>query len=133
MIYAIFSVSMLTIFIGFIAVRTRIACVRNKTISPGYFKLMQGDKLPENLIKTGRCYNNMFEVPCLFYVVSTLYLVLEIESSAALVFAWLFVILRSAQAYVHLTSNKVKYRMYLYGAGILSVFVLWVNLLIEHL
>lgn len=124
---------MLTIFIGFIAVRTRIACVRNKTISPGYFKLMQGDKLPENLIKTGRCYNNMFEVPCLFYVVSTLYLVLEIESSAALVFAWLFVILRSAQAYVHLTSNKVKYRMYLYGAGILSVFVLWVNLLIEHL
>lgn len=133
MIYAIFAVSMLTIFIGLIAVRTRISCVRDRSVSIGYFKLMQGDELPDILIKTGRCYNNMFEIPCLFYVVSTLYIVLGIDGSVGLALAWVFVFLRSAQAYVHLTSNKVKYRMYLYGGGVLCIFLLWINLLIEHL
>lgn len=129
MIYAIFAGTMLTIFIGLLSVRERISCVRNGQISAGYFKLMQGAELPEQLIKTGRCYNNMFEVPCLFYVVCILYIVLGIESSTGLLLAWAFVALRSAQACVHLTSNKVRYRMYLYGGGVLSVVLLWINLL----
>ncbi|WP_299204564.1 MAPEG family protein [uncultured Amphritea sp.] len=129
MIYPIFMVSMLTVLIGLIAVRARIQSVRNGQVRAGYFKLMQGEDLPENMIKTGRCYNNMFEVPCLFYVVCALYVALGIESSTGLLFAWLFVGLRSAQAYVHLTTNKVRYRMYLYGGGVLSVVLLWINLL----
>ncbi|UTW01928.1 MAPEG family protein [Amphritea atlantica] len=131
MIYAMFAVTVLTILIGFCAVRARITSVRNGAVPAGYFKLMQGEAVPEVLIKTGRCYNNMFEVPCLFYVVCTLYIVSGTESVAGLFFAWFFVILRSAQAYVHLTSNKVRYRMYLYGGGILCVLLLWINLLIE--
>lgn len=132
MIYAIFAVTVLTVLIGLIAVSARIISVRNGTVPAGYFKLMQGEEVPEVLIKTGRCYNNMFEVPCLFYVVCTLYIVSGTESATGLVFAWTFVVLRSAQACVHLTSNKVKYRMYLYGSGVLCVLLLWINLLIER-
>ena len=129
MIYPMFFVSMLTVLIGIIAVRVRIQSVRQGLVKAGYFKLMQGENLPESMIKTGRCYNNMFEIPCLFYVVCTLYLVLDVESLAGLYFAWAFVAFRSAQACVHLTSNKVKYRMYLYGGGVLCIVLLWINLL----
>lgn len=133
MIYPIFFVSMLTVFIGFIAVKVRIQSVRKGLVNTGYFKLMQGENLPESMIKTGRCYNNMFEIPCLFYAVCTLYIVLDVENLAGLWFAWAFVIFRFLQASVHLTTNKVKYRMYLYGGGVFCIVLLWVNLLIEHL
>ncbi len=129
MIYPMFFVSMLTVLIGMIAVRVRIQSVRQGLVKAGYFKLMQGENLPESMIKTGRCYNNMFEIPCLFYVVCTLYIVSGVESLAGLCFAWAFVAFRSAQACVHLTSNKVKYRMYLYGGGVLCIVLLWINLL----
>ncbi|SEQ09928.1 hypothetical protein SAMN03080615_00412 [Amphritea atlantica] len=133
MIYAIAAVTLLTILIGVLLVRERLSSVRNGEVPAGYFKLMQGEALPEQMIKTGRCYNNMFEVPCLFYVVGTLYIVSGVENTAGLLLAWAFVLFRSAQAWVHLTSNKVLYRMYLYGGGILCVLLLWINLLIEQI
>ncbi|MBN1006100.1 MAPEG family protein [Amphritea pacifica] len=132
MVYAIAAVTLLTILIGVLAVRARLSCVRSGEVPAGYFKLMQGEALPERMIKTGRCYNNMFEVPCLFYVVGTLYIVSGVENTAGLILAWAFVFFRSAQAWVHLTRNNVRYRMYLYGGGILCVLLLWINLLIER-
>lgn len=128
MIYAMFIVSILTIIVGLIAVKTRIACVKSGQISVSYFALMQGQDVPDNVTKTTRCFNNMFEIPVLFYIVCTLYIALGIESYAATVIAWLFVIFRCAQAYIHITYNHVRHRMLTFGASVLCVFSLWVNL-----
>jgi hypothetical protein len=133
MIYAMFVVSILTIMIGLIAVRARIASVSNGQVKARYFKLMQGQEVPEIVTKTTRCFNNMFEVPVLFYVVCTLYVVLGIESLVGLVFAWLFVILRTVHAYIHITYNLVRHRMYVFGASVLCVLFLWVNLIVQRI
>ena len=130
MIYAIFSVSMLTILVGLIAVKARIVSVKNGQIDAGYFKLMQGQEIPELVTKTTRCFNNLFEIPVLFYIVCMLYITLGIENYVAVVLAWLFVIFRSVQAYVHITYNHVKHRMLAFGASALCVFSLWVNLVV---
>lgn len=128
-----FVVSILTIMIGLIGVRARITSVRSRQIKANYFKLMQGQEVPETVTKTTRCFNNMFEVPVLFYVACTLYIVLHIESLIGLVFAWLFVILRSVHAYIHITYNNVRHRMYVFGASVLCVLFLWVNLIIQRI
>jgi hypothetical protein len=133
MIYAMFVVSILTIMIGLIAVRARIASVSNGQVKARYFKLMQGQEVPEIVTKTTRCVNNMFEVPVLFYVVCTLYVVLGIESLFGLVFAWLFVIFRTVHAYIHITYNLVRHRMYVFGAAVLCVLFLWVNLIAQRI
>lgn len=132
MIYAMFMMSMLTILIGLIAVKSRLLSVKNGQLSPSYFSLMQGDKVPDVVIKTSRCFNNMFEMPTLFYIVCTLYIVLGIESYAAVIVAWLFFLFRCAQAFIHLSSNNVRLRMLTFGASVLSVFFLWVNLMIAQ-
>jgi len=130
MIYAMFALSMLTIFVGLIAVKARITAVKTGQVSLSYFELMQGKAVPETIIKTSRCFINLFEIPTLFYVVCTLYIVLEIDSTAAIVVAWLFVLFRCVQAGIHITYNQVRHRMYAFGGSVLCVFILWLNLII---
>ena len=131
MIYAMFIVSILTISIGLIAVRARITSVKNGYIAASYFQLMKGQDVPDKVTVTTRCFNNLFEVPVLFYVVCTLYIALEIDSNIATVLAWLFAVFRCAQAYIHLNSNFIKHRMFAFGGSVLSAFLLWVNLLVK--
>ena len=130
MLYAMFSLSMLTIFVGLIVVRARFISVKNSRMSADYLELMQGQTVPDEVIKTTRCFNNLFEVPVLFYVACTLYIALGIESLAAVVIAWLFVIFRAAQAYIHITHNNVRQRMLAFGMSVLCVLFLWSNLLL---
>jgi Uncharacterized protein conserved in bacteria len=130
MVYAMFSVSILTILVGLIAVKARITSVKRGQVTVDYFKLMQGQEIPEIVTKTTRCFNNLFEIPVLFYIVCTLYIALGIESYVAVVIAWLFVMLRCAQAYIHITYNHVRHRMLMFGASVLCVFLLWVNLVV---
>ncbi len=130
MIYAMFSLSMLTILVGLITVKARFASVKNGQIKVSYFKLMQGQDIPELVIKTTRCFNNLFEIPVLFYVACALYIALGIESYVAVGIAWLFVVFRCALAYIHITYNEVRHRVLVFGASVLCVFVLWVNLVV---
>ena len=130
MIYPMFAVFFLTLLIGFVAVKVRKASVRLGEVDPRYYRLMQGYEPTEIVVKTTRCINNMFEFPVLFYIVCSLYLVLGVENLLGVVIAWLFVLFRAVQAYIHLTYNHVIHRMYVFGAGVLCVAVLWVNLLL---
>ncbi|MCF2950015.1 MAPEG family protein [Paraglaciecola aquimarina] len=130
MLYPMSFMVLLTFIVGFIAVRTRFASVKQGHVKARYFKLMQGQDIPENLLQSTRSFNNQFEVPVLFYVVCTLYISLNIESDFALVSAWLFVAFRAVHAYVHLTYNHVLHRMIVFWLGIMCVLALWVNLLL---
>ena len=128
-----FAMVMLTFVIGCIAVKTRFASVTSGALRVRYYKLMQGDDVPEFVIKTSRCYNNQFEVPVLFYVVCTLYVALGIESVFAVAFAWAFVALRVVHAYIHLSYNRVVHRMAVYWTALICVLILWGNLVLHQI
>lgn len=125
-----FVLCLLTIFIGLISVRARFISVKKGEITASYFELMQGLDIPETIIKTTRCFNNLFEVPILFYIACTLYIALEVESAFGCSIAWLFVISRCIQAYIHMTYNNARHRMLFFGVSVLSVLLLWVNLVV---
>ena len=67
MIYPLFMMVLLTFIVGLIAMKCRIASLKSGDVSLKYFKLMEGQEVPEIITKTSRCFNNMFEVPLLFY------------------------------------------------------------------
>lgn len=120
---------LLTFIVGLITMKYRIASVKSGAVSLKYFKLMEGEDVPEIITKTTRCFNNMFEVPVLFYAGCTLYISLGIDSQVGLVFAWIFVLMRYIQAYVHLTYNHLIHRMLSFWIAFLSTIGLWINLL----
>ncbi|NHO67180.1 MAPEG family protein [Aestuariicella hydrocarbonica] len=73
----------------------------------------------------------MFEISVFYYVVCTLYIFLEVESTLALVSAWLFVVSRIFQAVVHITYNKAPYRMLVFAISILCELFLWVGFIVS--
>ena len=132
MIYPMFTLIALTILVGFITVKARLKAVKTQELNSQYFALMQGQKPPESIIKTTRCFNNLFELPTLFYAACLLSIIARHDSYVILVLAWLFVIARLLQAYIHLTYNNVKHRMYAFGASVISVTALWVYLVLNN-
>jgi len=95
--------------------------------------LMQGEDVPEMITKTTRCFNNLFEIPILFYAVSILYISFGFESIVGVVFAWLFVFLRCIHAYIYLTYNHLIHRMAAFWLSFICVMVLWVGLFIHQI
>ncbi|PKA40970.1 MAPEG family protein [Rhizobium sullae] len=68
---------------------------------------------------------NQFELPVLFYVCCILLYITEADNLAALVLAWSFVALRYAHAFVHVTSNRMRFRSPLFAAGYVVLAVMW--------
>lgn len=131
MLYPMATMVLLTLIVGIVAIKNRVACVRNKEVSIRYFKLMQGDDIPEAVIKSTRCFNNQFEIPVLFYVACTLHISLHVDSISGVILAWLFVGLRYLHAFIHLTYNHILHRILSFWSAFICVVVLWGNLLLN--
>ncbi len=132
MLYPMFALVLITLIVGLMTVKARFMSIKNREISMKYYQLMQGDNVPSAITLSTRCFNNMFEVPVMFYVATTLYLVLGIESNTGLVLAWAFVVLRCIQACIHLGYNNVLHRLLVFWLGFFTAIAIWVNLLILH-
>lgn len=76
---------------------------------------------------------NQFELPVLFHVVCLALYVTNGASIVPLVLAWIFVISRYVHTYVHVTSNRIRYRQPAFVLGFLMVAVLWIWLALHLL
>lgn len=133
LLYPMFLMVVLTFVIACIAVRVRFASVKNRTVKSNYYRLMSGQEVSDIITKTTRNFNNQFEVPVLFYVACCLYILWGINNDFALIIAWLFVVVRVAHSYIHLTYNNVIHRALAFWLSLLCVMGLWITLLIEKI
>ena len=133
MLFPMFAMVLLTAIVGLITVSCRVKSVKAGIVKIKYYRLMEGEAVPENITKTTRCFNNMFEAPVLFYVVASLYITLQIQNPVALTLAWMFVAFRCLQAFIHLTGNNVLHRMVVYWLSFGSMFMMWIVLIIDQL
>jgi hypothetical protein len=78
-------------------------------------------------------YSNQFELPVLFYVLTILAWVTRHADLMFVVLAWVFVIFRYLQAYVHVTSNQVRLRGAFFGVSALVLAIMWIIYIVEIL
>jgi len=128
MLYPMFAMILLTCLVAGHLLRLRIAAVKGGEIRLSAFRLNNHADQPAHLQQASRNYSNLFEVPMLFYVGSTLTLALHLETTAALVFAWLFVVTRALHSWIHLTNNNVIRRMQIFMASNLCMLIIWMLL-----
>lgn len=131
MLYAMFTLVLLTNVVMIITARARVASVRTGRVPLGYFELMQGQDVPEFIVKSSRHFNNLFEVPTLFYAGGAVYLALNLDSSAAIACAWVFVAARFAHSIIHLSYNNVLHRLMIFGIGNLAVLAMWIAIMMQ--
>jgi hypothetical protein len=71
-------------------------------------------------------FSNQFELPVLFYVLTILAYITHKAGVVFVILAWIFVIFRLLHAYVHTTSNVVRFRGSLYGIAAFALILNWV-------
>src|SRR5580704_17398597 len=88
---------------------------------------------PQRTMQAAYSFSNQFELPVLFYVLTILVWVTRHAGYAFVILAWIFVICRVLQAYVHVTDNKVRLRGAFYSVGAVVLMVMWLIYIVEVL
>jgi hypothetical protein len=123
----------LTLIVAIRMLLLRIKAVRQGNINPAYFLLNKGAKLPDNLVKATQHYENLFEMPILFYVIVLALLALQRVDAVFILLAWGYLITRVAHAYIHTTYNHLRHRRNVFLFSCLILFAMWTTLFIKLL
>lgn len=88
---------------------------------------------PKRANQFAYAFSNNFELPVLFYVLTILAIITRHADLLFVVLAWIFVLFRVLQAYIHVTSNNVRLRGSYYGLGALVLVVMWLIFIVRIL
>ena len=126
LVYPMLALVLLTVGVLVVLFRSRVRMVREGLAPVSYFRVFQGSPEPEFAAKPARHFTNLFEAPTLFYVGCVTAMVAGVTGTAVVALAWSYVAMRYLHAYIHLGSNRVRWRMRAYFASWLFLVALWV-------
>ncbi len=114
-----------------------LAPLRGRDISSGVARpdnvaLREPNWSPRTL-QVAYAYSNQFELPVLFYVLTILAYVTHQAGFIFVVLAWIFVLFRYLQAFVHVTNNKMRVRGAFFGVSAIVLAIKWVIYIVEVL
>lgn len=111
--------------------KLRYRAVRKDGVNPSYFSLYRGAKVPDYLLKVTQHYENLLEIPILFYAAILVLTALDIADTFYVILSWSFFITRLVHSYIHTTSNKLVHRKNAFIASMLVLIILWVRITIN--
>ena len=131
-IYPVFAQVALTFALLLWLAALRTSALNAGTVRPSEIALRE-QAWPARTAQVGNCFANQFEAPILFYVLALLVIFTRLSDVLIVALAWVFVLLRFAHAYVHTTSNTVRVRGAIFGAGVVVLLVMWIWFAIRFL
>ena len=88
---------------------------------------------PPRAQQFANAFDNQFQLPVLFYVLTILSIITRHADIIFLALAWIFVLARIAHAFVHVTSNRVMVRGTIYGVGATVLLIMWIIFMVRVL
>ncbi len=108
----------------------RRVLVKAGRIQPVNFRENHSANEPAESLVVRNSLANQFELPLLFHVCCILLYTTQADNLPAVILAWIFVVTRYAHAFVHVTSNDLRYRSPLFALGFAALVGMWVWLAI---
>lgn len=99
--------------------------------NPDFYRAHLGEPEPEAARTAVRHYDNLFELPTLFYAACVTAFTIAAVGKWTLVFAWGYVAARVIQSLVHVTYNNPAHRGGAFVLGIAFMLALWINLAVS--
>ncbi|MBU2885930.1 MAPEG family protein [Gilvimarinus agarilyticus] len=126
MIYPMAAMVLLTFYVALRMFKARVNAVKSGQVSIEHFKTYAtpSHELPPMMIYTQRCYNNLLEMPILFYAACLTAMTIQLTGMLMLVLAWVYVACRILQAMLHLR-GKVRWRMRSFLASVVCLLAMW--------
>lgn len=99
--------------------------------TPQYFLTFNGPAPADWIERPARTFDNLMQLPTLFYVVCTLMLVTGHVDRAQLAYAWVFVALRALHSVVYISWNPLPYRFITWFMGAVTLFLIWTRFALQ--
>jgi hypothetical protein len=90
-----------------------------------YFHDYKSEQPEEWLERPARTFNNLMQVPTLFYVVALLMIIIPWVDRTQIVLAWIYVAARLLHAIVYIGFNYVPLRFAIYAVSCITLGVMW--------
>ena len=130
LLITVFAQVVLTSVVMVLMGRRRFKAARNKQINMAAFATMDLQGADQQVIATGRNFDNQFQMPML-YLFSVLFIIqFGLADLTFLLLGAAFVILRIAHTVVHIGSNTLRPRFRLFVLGCVVLWVIWGRLLL---
>ena len=115
--------------------KLRYRAVIKDGFDPKYFRLYNSDQssvaMPEYLVKVTQHYQNLLEMPPLFYLALIFLAALNITDTFYVILSWGFLFSRLFHSYVHTTGNRVMKRKNAFIVSLSILIILWARIAIE--
>jgi hypothetical protein len=128
----LFVLVLMTFVLGFLLAGLRAPALTRGEIRPEQVSLREPN-WPARALQVGYSFQNQFEVPMLFYVLTILAIITRHADVLFVIMAWIFVLSRLAHAYVHCTSNNLRARGGFFGAGAVVLALMWLIFIVRIL
>ena len=131
-LFPLFVEVVLTFVLGFWMSALRVDAIRGGRVHPRDIALREPN-WPTRVTQVGNAYHNELELPLLFYVLTILSIITRHADLLFVLLAWVFVVLRLARAYIHVTDNNVPRRGMVFLASAIVLAVMWAIFIVRIL
>jgi len=107
--------------------------LKNKDLKLSQFRLYEGE-FPDKLRSARYQFQNMFEVPILFYLLCVLHIIFDNYTQTDIIFAWGFVFFRVLHFFTRLQNQRdlnIRTRTYTFILSLICLSLGWVNLILN--
>ena len=112
------------VWLAMVVVRN-VAVIRGQASIRYFADYVTDVPVDDRLERPARTFNNLMQVPTLFYVACVLMLVTKQVDSVQILLAWTFVALRWLHAIIYMALNWVPYRFALWASSCLTLGLIW--------
>jgi hypothetical protein len=114
-----------------------MAYLRTTALTTGAVKpddiALREPRWPTRATQVANAFHNQLELPVLFYVLTILAVITRHADYLFVIMAWIFVVARLAQAFVHTTSNDVRRRGTIFIVGAIVLALMWLIFMLRIL
>ena len=125
----------LKIFLTFRLLSLAYSEIKKKNVKLSQFRLYEGD-FPDKLWSARYQFQNMFEVPILFYVLCLINMTLKNYNQIDIILAWGFVVFRVLHFFIRLKNQRnlnIRSRTLTFVLSLIFLTIGWINLLINFI
>ena len=125
----------LKIFLTFRLLSLAYSEIKKKNIKLSQFRLYEGD-FPDKLWSARYQFQNMFEIPILFYVLCLINMTVKSYNQIDIILAWGFVFFRVIHFFVRLKNQRdlnIRPRTLSFVLSLVFLTIGWINLLINFI
>lgn len=132
MIFPMAAMFLLTAVVLLVMFKRRVVALKSGVVRMSVFRTREPKvNGPEQMLKAEAHFENLFEVPVLFYVACLMAMFIPVFGIFLTISAWGYVVCRILHAIIHMGGNNILHRSKVYGLGWIFLLAMWVHIVVK--